>query len=187
MLGDRCALAKASGVLIGDSVLVTDVEEARSLYSCGYYGQPLDVEKPRGADFEGPLRLSLIESLYLAEKGVLEVVKPDGSSVGVEDLRTAVRGNPRFSMLYNIYRDLRERGFVVRSGLKFGSDFAVYRLGPGIDHAPFIVHAYSPEDNIDPVEIVRAGRLSHSVRKKFVFAVSRGGDVSYLMIDWFRP
>ncbi|WP_062662120.1 tRNA-intron lyase [Aeropyrum camini] len=184
---DKCASLKATGVLIGDSVLVIDVEQARLLYSCGYYGQPLDVEKPRGASFNGPLRLSLVESLYLVENGILTVQRPDGSSLGVEDLRSAVRGNPRFSMLYNIYRDLRERGFVVRSGLKFGGDFAVYRLGPGIDHAPFIIHAYSPEDAMDPVEIVRAGRLSHSVRKKFVFAIARGRDVNYLMIDWFKP
>ncbi|MCE4603491.1 MAG: tRNA-intron lyase [Aeropyrum sp.] len=183
-----CKGLEVDGVLIGDSVVIVDNGQARVLYSCGFYGQPLEVEKPRGADFHGPLRLSIVESLYLLEMGVLKVRSVDGSPKSAEDLRKLVDSNPRFRMLYVVYRQLRDRGLIVRSGLKFGGDYAVYRLGPGIDHAPFIIHVYGRDSEIDPVEIVRAGRLSHSVKKRFVFAVvAEGGGVDYVMVDWFRP
>jgi tRNA-intron endonuclease len=90
-------------------------------------------------------------------------------------------------LLYTVYRDLRDRGFIVRSGLKYGSDFTVYRLGPGLEHAPYILHVYRGFERLDPTEIVRAGRLSHSVRKTFILAFpSRDGRVTYLMFNWLK-
>ena len=187
MKGDSCKGLRVKGVLVGDAVLVLDDEEARSLYACGYYGQPLEVEKPRGADFEGPLRLSAIEAYYLYEKGVLEVRFRSGEEAG-NALKEVIKSNPRFTKLYRVYKDLREKGFVVRTGLKFGADFAVYRLGPGIEHAPFIIHTYEYDTKFDPVELIRAGRLGHSVRKRFLLAsVEPTGEPVYLMVDWFRP
>ena len=189
MEGWDCRGVKARGTLIDSSVVVVDESEARALYACGFYGQPLEVEKPRGADFRGPLRLSLIEALYLSEKGVVDIVDADGKHVPPSRLKEeATQLFPDIDILYKIYRDLRERGLIVRSGLKFGADFAVYRLGPGLEHAPFIVHVYHYNHTLDPVELVRAGRLSHSVRKRFVLAtVEPSGEASYLVIGWFRP
>ena len=38
-----------------------------------------------------------------------------------------------------VYRDLRESGLIVTPGIKFGCDFAVYKYGPGVEHAPYMV------------------------------------------------
>lgn len=176
------------GLLIGDSVVVPDIEESRDLYSTGFYGKPLGVEKPRGREFRAPLKLSLVEALYLAERGMLRVERPSGSRVGVEELRAILERHPRFRLLYRVYVDLRERGLVVRPGLKYGADFTVYRHGPGIDHAPFIVNVVEPGEEIDPIEVVRAGRLSHTVRKTFTIASPLpGGRIQYLMFKWYKP
>jgi tRNA-intron endonuclease len=176
------------GTLIGFSVVVDDIEASRRLYSMGYYGKPIGVQKPRGPDFDAPLKLSILEALYLAERGVLEVVDTRGDRVDLERLRGILGEMKKFNLLYRVYRDLRDRKLVARPGLKFGADFTVYRVGPGIDHAPYVIHVYEPEERIDPVEIVRAGRLSHSVRKTFVMATpTRDGRVLYLMFKWFKP
>jgi len=90
-----------------------------------------------------------------------------------------------FDEVYAVYKDLRERGLVVKSGMKFGATFVVYRLGPGLEHAPFLVHVLPYNSKLDPIEIVRAGRLSHSVRKRFVIAfVDETGRVGYLQFKW---
>jgi len=53
----------------------------------------------------------------------------------------------------------------------------VYEYGPGLDHAPFLIHVYRAGASITPTEIVRAGRLAASVKKKFIVAsVEEGGD-----------
>jgi tRNA-intron endonuclease len=183
----RLPRGKHVGFLVEDSIIVTDVSSSRTLYGEGFFGTPIGVEKPRGADFEAPLKLSLIEALYLVERGVLEVRRLDGGSVGLDELRRIVESSDELKLLYTVYRDLRDRGFTVRSGLKYGSDFTVYRLGPGLEHAPYVLHVYRGVERLDPTEIVRAGRLSHSVRKTFILAFpSRDGRVMYLMFDWVR-
>lgn len=65
----------------------------------------------------------------------------------------------------------------------------IYKLGPGIDHAPFGVLVYTNSEIIDPIELVRAGRLLHSVRKKLVLAIVKedGNDVKYLVFNWWKP
>ncbi len=177
------------GVILGSRVLIFNVDEARRLYADGFYGKPLGVPKVRGNDFDEPLELDLIEALYLLEKGVLSLEDEEGRQVTKEEfLMRARQLVPRFDILYKVYKELRERGLVVRSGLKFGADFAVYLHGPGIDHAPFLVTVVEYEDKMDPLEIVKAGRLSHSVRKHFVIAAvnKNTGRVTYLAFAWFR-
>jgi tRNA-intron endonuclease len=179
----------AKGVLAGIRVIVFDAEEARRIYSLGFYGKPLGIPKPRGADFDAPLELGLMEALYLVEKGLLIVEDLDGHPYDADRLRNYARGVVEgFDYLYTVYRDLRERGLVVRSGLKYGADFAVYEKGPGLEHAPYLVHVVPHSSRIEPLEIVRAGRLSHSVRKSFVIALveSPASPVKYLAFEWSR-
>ncbi|MCS7145432.1 MAG: tRNA-intron lyase [Aigarchaeota archaeon] len=173
--------------LVDTNVVVFSIEDARLLFSHGFYGKPLGVPKPKGADFEAPLILDMIEANYLAEKGVVQV-HHEGRPMQREEL--AALGNKlytKFPPLYAVYRDLRERGFVVTPGIKFGSDFAVYKHGPGIDHAPYIVQVKTADEEISSSEVVRAGRLATTVRKNFIIAVpEEGGRVRYLLFSWVR-
>ena len=93
-----------------------------------------------------------------------------------------------FDSKYIVYKDLRGKNFVVRPGLKFGADFGVYEHGPGIDHAPFIVHVLPNTKKISAIEMVRAGRLATSVRKKFIIATLPLPDkINYFIFTWFKP
>ncbi|MCE4617344.1 MAG: tRNA-intron lyase [Desulfurococcales archaeon] len=174
--------------LIGDNVLVPDPHDARKLYDAGFYGKPIGIEKPgKVGEWEAPLQLSLIEAIYLSKKGMIKIIDPSNSRE-IEWKAILSMLPDRAKQAYLVYEDLRERGLIVKSGLKYGSDFAVYRLGPGIDHAPYMVHVASEEDPLDPVEIVRAGRLGHSVKKAFLIAsVSESGNITYIMFKWYRP
>jgi tRNA-intron endonuclease len=93
-----------------------------------------------------------------------------------------------FELGYLVYRDLRDQGFIVTPGIRFGSDFAVYEHGPGIDHAPFIVTGRTENDTMGPFEIVLAGRLATTVRKQFTIAVPRkkSTKMDYLVFRWFK-
>ena len=180
---------KYKGTLVGLKVIVWSPEEAKEVYKLGFYGKPFGIRKPKGLEWEGPLELSLLEALYLVEKGILEV-EHDGKVLDpTEFKRYCEEVLERFNLLYIVYKDLRDRGYIVRSGLKFGCDFAVYEKGPGIDHAPYLVHVLDSSEKIDPIEIVRAGRLSHSVRKRFIIACTnpKTGSVRYVMFKWYKP
>jgi len=176
-----------TAILVGDNVVVPDSEESRRIYAKGFYGKPMGIDKPKGLDFDSPLVLNPLEAVYLAEKGLIVVRDEDGSEVPLNELRSRLLRTERIMMLYDVYRDLRESGFVVKPGMKFGADFAVYRRGPGMEHAPFIVSVMRPGEKIDPIEIVRAGRLSHSVRKTFILAVkTESKRIIYITFKWFK-
>ncbi|MEM3032316.1 MAG: tRNA-intron lyase [Nitrososphaerota archaeon] len=174
--------------LLQDSVVIWDSESSRRVYRMGYYGKPLGIPKPKDMNFESPLILSIIEALYLLEEGVLEVLR-GGEKVTAEKLQSLGRAiEENFSEKYSVYKDLRKRGFVVTPGLKFGSDFAVYKHGPGIDHAPFIIQVKPRDSRISALEIVRSGRLATSVRKHFTIAVPEktDGKITYALFEWWR-
>ncbi len=180
---------KIKAVLIGSRIIAWDKREAPRLYKEGFYGKLVGISKPKELDIERPVELSLLEALYLLEKGRIEVFDSQGRSLKPEDVREYARKiYYMFDDVYEVYKDLRSKGYVVRPGLKFGSTFAVYRYGPGIDHAPFLVHVMPYEAKMDPIEIIRAGRLSHSVRKRFVIAVvhPQTRAIRYYVFKWFK-
>jgi len=176
----------ARGRIYGRHVIVESVDESRRLYAEGFYGKPIGIDKPSGPNFDSPLLLSPLEAVYLAKKGLIDVVDNEGRHLDPKELEERVLDGERARLLYKVYEDLRERGLVVKPGMKFGADFAVYRFGPGIDHAPYLVVVRPPNEEMDPVEIVKTGRLSHSVRKTFTIASPTGGGVKYIIFKWVR-
>jgi len=175
---------------LGDSrFIVWSLEQGRRLYRRGYFGKPLGVPKPKEEDFESPLILDPIEGVYLLEKGLIRVLSGrDGREIGLEELLGVAKGTLEgFDEKYRVYRDLREKGLVATPGIKYGCDFAVYRNGPGVDHAPFIVQVKWRGEALSASEIVKAGRLATSVRKTFIVAVIEEKGVRYLGFEWWKP
>ncbi len=174
--------------IIGSRIIVLSKAQGAKLYKEGFFGKPVNVHKPKDTEVDAPLELSIFEANYLLEKGRISV-EQDGRAIPSEELLQLSRASFRlFDELYAVYKDLREKGYVVRPGMKFGSDFAVYEYGPGIDHAPFVIHVLPSSAEVDPIEIVRAGRLSHTVRKKFILATldKCRNRVLYFMFMWWK-
>jgi tRNA-intron endonuclease len=181
---------RISATLVGDRGIVRDSTEGMQLYNQGYFGQPVGIRKPKSQEFEKPLELSLIECAFLVSSGILEVTDPNANRILTKDeiLDLGNSNDAEFKDRFLVYSELRNRGYVVRPGLKFGTDFAVYEHGPGKDHAPFLVHVIPQKHGVVPLDIVRAGRLATSVRKKFIIAtVKENGEIAYYSFVWHRP
>jgi tRNA-intron endonuclease len=174
--------------LTDSRLIVWSPEEGMRLYSLGFYGKPLGIAKPR-EEFDAPLVLDPIEGVYLLERGIIRVYSGERKrSVFLDELMSIARQTlNRFDEKYSVYRDLRDRGFAVTPGIKYGCDFAVYEHGPGVDHAPFIVQVRTPGDHLSAPQVVEAGRLATTVRKMFIIAVVDGGEVRYLGFKWWKP
>ncbi|MEM3078879.1 MAG: tRNA-intron lyase [Thermoproteota archaeon] len=181
--------AKITAELVGDRLIIWDIEHSREVYRMGFFGKPVGIPKPKDSNFNAPLTLDLFEGLYLLEKGIIRVVDKDDREVSFEQLlRIASRIHEDFKSKFIVYRDLRNRGFIVTPGIKFGCDFAIYEHGPGIDHAPAILEVKRKGDKIDAPDFVRAGRISTSVKKLLVFAISDpdANSVKYLVSKWWK-
>ncbi|MEM3442319.1 MAG: tRNA-intron lyase [Candidatus Bathyarchaeia archaeon] len=160
------------------------------LYKMGFYGKPVGIPKPKIPEFKVPLILDIMEGLYLAEKKIITVYEGEEKrKVNSKTLRQRARRlYEDFDEKYVVYSDLRDNGLIVTPGIKFGCDFAVYKHGPGIEHAPYMVSVKNAKSEITATEIVKAGRLATTVRKRFIIAVPglENGKVSYLIFKWFK-
>ncbi len=175
--------------LFENRLVVWDVEASRRLFKEGYYGKPLGIPKPKDFEFTAPLILDLMEGYYLMKRKLLRIETEQGKKVDAEELGKICQSSyADFAEKYLVYRNLREAGFVVTPGIKFGSDFAVYEHGPGIDHAPYIVQVMKPATQITATGLVRSGRLATTVKKQFIIAIAdvSKGLVDYLRYDWWR-
>ena len=144
-------------------------------------------DRPKMDEINVPLILDLIEGCYLQEISKIQIYKNNKKISLNEIIKICKKEYHNFDKKFQVYKDFREKGYVINPGIKFGCDFAVYQRGPGIDHAPYVVQVYNKSDVITSTGVVLAGRLSTSVRKQFILAIPKGkSHVDYLALDWWR-
>ncbi len=182
---------KIEAEFIENFLVIWDPAEGSELYRLGYYGKPMGIPKPKIMEFNVPLILDLMEGLYLSEKDMLNVREgiEKKTKVTLKKLRQRARKlYEEFDLKYAVYRDFRDHGLIVTPGIKYGCDFAVYKHGPGIEHAPYMISVKKTNDEITATEIVKAGRLATTVRKRFIMAVPdpETEKIRYLIFKWFK-
>jgi tRNA-intron endonuclease len=178
-----------SGRLVEKRIVIWDISDSRALFGSGYYGKPLGIPKPKGTDFDAPLVLDLIEGCYLVEKRRLQLFHIDGKQVSLNEIRKICKKQyVDFDAKYLVFQNLRNKGYIVTPGIKFGCDFAVYEQGPGIDHAPYLVRVFRATDDLTATGMVLAGRLATTVKKQFILALPKVTErkVDYVGFDWWR-
>ncbi len=165
-----------------ERVITENSDAARELYNQGVYG---------GIMKDGMLQLSLIEAQYLLEKQRINLLDRKNKVVTPDALmKKATRIEPNFWVRYSVYRDIRERGYVIKTALKFGADFRIYDRGvkPGEDHARWIVYPVHETEHLTWYEFAAKNRVAHSTKKRLLIGVvDDEGDVSYWECKWMRP
>ena len=125
------------------------------LYEQSGYGRP-------GGD---GLSLVPVEALYLVHRGRLEL---PGETF--ESLLAEFSADPHFLRSYLVYRDLRERGYVVQTG---PHDFRVFRRGqrPGSGQSQYMVRVLSERDPIEFDRLIAEATSTAQMRKSHLLAV----------------
>jgi len=172
--------------LIENRIIIWNIQDSQKLFTNGYYGKPIGIPKPNPDKIDVPLILDLIEGYYLQERNKIKIYKNKKKVSSEELIKICQKEYHNFDKKYTVYKDFREKGYVVNPGIKFGCDFAVYQMGPGIDHAPYLVQVYNNNDMISSTSVVLAGRLSSSVKKKFILAIPTKTKIDYLALDWWK-
>ena len=173
--------------LIENRIIVWNIEDSKKLFSEGYYGKPIGMPKPKIEEIDVPLILDLIEGYYLLEKKKITITKLKQKIKTNEMIEICKQEVHDFEKKYIVYKNFRDKGYIINPGIKFGCDFAVYEKGPGIDHAPFLIQVYNRNEPITSTGIVLAGRLATTVRKQFILAIPKGKDkVDFLALDWWK-
>jgi tRNA-intron endonuclease len=168
------------GELVKDSVIIRDQTEASQVYNKGYYGYPLS---------GGGLELDLLEAVYLVESARLEVLM-DGEPLSMDRMVARASSAHRdFEIKYIVYRDLRSRGFLVKTaGEEF--DFRVFPRGgtPNSTQTKNWVSAISERSIFKIVPFMTEMERSERSRKELLIAiVDEEGDITYYHADRSEP
>ncbi len=165
---------------IMSSSVSSNSQDAFSLYRKSNFGEKVG-EK---------IQYSLAEALFLTEKGKMMVFYKKKELSFRELMKKAYSSDKRVEIKYPVFKNLREKGYVVKTALKFGADFRVYDRGskPGEEHAKWIIFADHESGNFTWHEFSAKNRVAHSTKKNLLLAiVDEEGDVSYYEVKWIRP
>jgi len=155
------------GYLVGSTVILpapvpAEVRDA-------WFGTPLDDER---------LILSPVEVLYLMRRGALALPREGGPLSPEEFLDRGLPSDPELAEKAAVYADLRDHGYIPRTGYKFGHHFRVYTGDRS--HSDLLVQA-SPTGQMPAVSLIsRSVRLAHSVKKKMLFACVHPSGIRYI-------
>jgi tRNA-intron endonuclease len=132
--------------------------------------------------------LSLVESLYLSEKGFMDVYVNNKAISRSELNELGKKIEYNFEDRYQVYKNLKNRNFSVKTGFKFGSDFRVYDEIKGIEDLPHSKYLISVvgDEKMPLYQIAGSVRLAQNVRKKMIFAFKERGEINYLLIEWVK-
>lgn len=165
-----------------ERVITEDSDEARELSNQGCFGKVLASNK---------VQLSLIEALYLQDKGRVIILDGRGKEIKFESfVKKAQRKEPNFWVRFCVFKDMRNRGYVVKTALKFGADFRIYDRGvkPGEDHARWILYPIHEGNMLTWHDFSAKNRVAHSTKKRLLLGVvDDEGDVCYWEVRWMRP
>ena len=172
-------MEKIQAHIIGE-IVSSNTSEAYSLYKKSCFGEPVG-EK---------IQYTLAEALFLVGKNKMEIFSRNKKISKKELMNKFRRIDKKIQIKYLVFKDLRERGYIVKTALKFGAEFRVYEKGsrPGKKHAKWIVFTDHESKKLTWHEFSAKNRIAHSTKKNLLLAiVDEEGDISYYEVKWIKP
>src|SRR3989344_1935565 len=162
----------------GDKI-VSSSSEAFSLYEKSRFGE----KNGKKVEYSG------VEALYLVENEKMKVFFGE-KEIGTDELLIKLkRRDKKIDMKFSVFSDLRKKGYIAKTALKFGAEFRVYDKGvkPGEEHAEWLLISVKENEQMKWHEFAAKSRVAHSTRKKLLLGVvDEEGDVTYYEVGWKR-
>src|SRR3989338_10624840 len=172
-------MEKIQAYLVGKSITSND-SNAHSLLTKSAFGEKKGDK----------IIYSLSETMFLTENGKLEVLDSRNKPISQKELMNKLkRIDKKFPLKYPVFKDLREKGYIVKTALKFGAYFRIYNKGkkPGEEHAKWIAFVEHESKKISWHEFSSKNRVAHSTKKNLLIAIiDEEFDVTYYEVRWIK-
>ncbi len=170
---------KIKATFTGETIY-SNKKQAFSLYEKSRFGEKK----------EGKIFYSFPEALYLLEAKKIEVAEGRKKLNFDRLMRDLKEKDGRIQIKYIVFKDMRKRGYIVKTALKFGAEFRVYDKGkkPGQTHAKWILYPVRESEILTWHDFSAKNRVAHSTRKNLLIGiVDEERDVTYYEIKWIKP
>ena len=165
--------------ITGDKVH-SNTSEAFSLYEKSRFGEKVNDR----------IEYAWIEALYLLMKKQITIHEKNKLLNLDQSISKAKKHDKRIETKLSLFQNLRQKGYVVKTALKFGADFRIYKKGtkPGEDHALWLAYAVRESEPFTWHDFAAKNRVAHSTKKKLIIGiVDEENDVTYYEIGWLKP
>jgi tRNA-intron endonuclease, archaea type len=161
---------QVEGQLIKDQTLITNKTMQQSLEQKGY-----------GEFTKNDFFLKSFESLYLLYCNKLKLSKGKKKIDFDSMMQICIKHNEEQLTKFLIYRDLKSRGYTVKDGFGFGSDFRVYEKGQfGQKGAKFLVFGLSEgkQEKIGQLQ-KKIEQITQMGKEPIIAVIERRGEIIY--------
>ena len=167
-----------AGQIVSSQVCVLQSDMIHELEIRGYGEKDTDSNNEK-------LILKTFEALYLLYTGRMTLTKSKKKITFDSFIRMCQKSDSDTLTKFLIYRDLRNRGYVVKDGFGFGSDFRVYERGHfGQKGAKFLVFGFSEgyQEKIGSLQ-KKIEEITHMGKDPIIAVIERRGEVIYYKIS----
>ncbi len=134
-----------------------------------------------GEVFNKEYLLNSLESLYLLQNNKIKIYKNNTEYDFSTFLKTMIKKDKKILTKYLIFRDLRSKGYVIKEGFGFGTDFRIYERGEyNKKTSKYVSIGLNEGTNIEASEFAEVIEQVENMGKFVVIAVvERRGEVIY--------
>ena len=166
------------GIFKNNKIEILNSPTAQSLYEKNYFGTLLP---------DNSLELDVLEALLLIERSRIRIFNETKEEMTAEQiLSIVVDEDPRIWVKYLVYRDLRQRGYMVRLGYGDGIDFRVYPRGSTRSEAiaKYFIYILDEGNSIQLQNLDQITKQTLNARKKLIIVtLDRLGDPTYYHLE----
>ena len=163
--------------IFSGSSLSSSSNEAFSLLDSSSFGEKK----------ENKVMYTPIEALYLVKSKKMEVYKKN-SLISFDKILSLIKKKDKDTEeKLSVFQDMRRKGFVLKSALKFGADFRVYSKGdkPIKSHSRWLLYISRHNNSIKWQDFSAKVRVANSTRKNLLLAIlDDEDDVTYYEVSW---
>jgi tRNA-intron endonuclease, archaea type len=161
--------------------ITSNTAEAQNLFSTSRFGEK----------FGEKILYSLPEALFLTQNKKMEISNYQKKKLTQKEiLKKFQQIDKKFKTKYIVFKDLREKGYIVKTALKFGAEFRVYEKGKKVskNHSKWILFPVSENKQMTWQDFSAKNRVAHSTKKNLLIAiVDEEGKTSYYEVKWTQP
>ena len=114
------------------------------------------------------VRLDTCEAFFLSYALGCLLVKDGDKELTIDDMYERFSEDKEFPYRYVVYHHFRAKGWVVRNGVKFGSDLLLYKHGPPFYHASYSVKVVINEQNPSWRDLTGLNRVTEAAAKELL-------------------